>query len=314
MGQYDLFRKIAQSNLTSKERDVNLIIYDLLNDFEDSLSFNTVLINSISYGVHITNDSTSINQMNQNSKNIVMKPNDPLRVGDVIDYDNQKWLCLACEKSNDIYYKGKIQKAEHTLNYHESGILFTIPAVVESSIQLYRMGSSDGKYISLPEGIVVIRVPNNNITSRIKRSEIYKLAENENYKVNDTNSIIESGIIVLKMEWSSEEQIIPDIEPIPLGLSAKIINPQTSIIKGSSADYTGQFYEDRVEIDTELATFFLTDVNGQATSLATITGQDSSGSCTVLAGDSVGYVKLWLRNTDGSIVCEPVTIQIRNIF
>ncbi|MBZ4646344.1 MAG: hypothetical protein JG777_1833, partial [Clostridia bacterium] len=67
---------------------------------------------------------------------------------------------------------------------------------------------------------------------------------------------------------------------------------------------------------TETSEFWLTSDDGiSTTTLATITSQDPvNNTCVVKAGSTLGYVKLWCRNTAGTIVSQPYRIQIRNIF
>ena len=68
MGTYDLFRKIAQSSLTEKERDVAQMKNDLLYSFESTPSFYGVTINGVSKKVHLITE--------KNNKKMLSKPNE----------------------------------------------------------------------------------------------------------------------------------------------------------------------------------------------------------------------------------------------
>ena len=48
MSTYDLFRKMAQSDLTTKDREVYQIKYDIAQEFDDSPSYESVLIDGVS--------------------------------------------------------------------------------------------------------------------------------------------------------------------------------------------------------------------------------------------------------------------------
>lgn len=93
------------------------------------------------------------------------------------------------------------------------------------------------------------------------------------------------------------------------------ISGNTSIIKNYTATYTATFTDNEVPI-TETSEFWLTADDGvSTTTLATIQSQDpTANTCVVKAGSTLGYVKLWCRNTAGTIVSEPFRIQIKNIF
>lgn len=96
---------------------------------------------------------------------------------------------------------------------------------------------------------------------------------------------------------------------------AVTISGSTSIVKTKTATYTAVFTDNAVPI-TEESEFWLTADDGvSSTTLATIQSQDpTANTCVVKAGSTLGYVKLWVKNTAGTIVSEPFRIQIKNIF
>ncbi len=308
MGQYDLFRKISQSSVTTKAREVNQIKYDIAQEFDDSPSYESVLIDGVSKGVHIVTDK-------KDNKKMLSRPDELFTVGQIVTWKSNKFLVTDIDEDQQIQTKGTILLCNNVLNVYKNSVMHQIPCAIESNVRLYQMSQNDNKYFTELTDNIIMRLPKNNTTSLIKVDETYQLGMYR-YSVQNISDVIEPGLLILKMQITSQEIIpIPDPEPIlPLGLTAKIINPITSIIKGQTAHYTGQFYEDKVEIDSELATFYLTDSNGLATDLATITAQNTDGSCTVLAGSVLGYVKLWMKNADASIVSEGVDIRIKGIF
>src|SRR5690606_2057156 len=99
-------------------------------------------------------------------------------------------------------------KSYYDLNVYKNGILYKVPCVVEDITRLYSMGTDENKYIIQPSTDIIIRVPNNEVTVLIKRGDTYKLGNN-NYKVNDLSDIINPGLLILKLEWTAEEQHLP---------------------------------------------------------------------------------------------------------
>jgi len=192
---------------TIKEGRTNAIVNKIRNTFADSPSYFEVSINnsSTTTGVQIVDDSSSINQTNQNDKIIIMQPGDNLSVGDMIKHNNKNWLCVASELFNDIYYKGKITKCNQILNMHVNSLPYEIPIIIESGVRLFQLGTDSNKYLETPSTTVVARLPNTAITRQIIRSEKYQIGI-QNYVVNDINDIIESGLLILKLEYSAEAQ------------------------------------------------------------------------------------------------------------
>ena len=95
---------------------------------------------------------------------------------------------------------------------------------------------------------------------------------------------------------------------------AVTISGNTSIVKNYTATYTATFTDNGVPI-TQESFFYITADDSSTTTLATIQSQDPvANTCVVKAGSTLGYVKLWVKNTAGTIISEPFRIQIKNIF
>jgi len=105
------------------------------------------------------------------------------------------------------------------------------------------------------------------------------------------------------------------VTALPQHNYAVTISGSPSIVKNYTATYTATFTDNGVPI-TEQSEFWLTADDGVSeTTLATIQSQDPiANTCVVKAGSTLGYVKLWCKNIEGTIVSEPFRIQIKNIF
>ena len=96
---------------------------------------------------------------------------------------------------------------------------------------------------------------------------------------------------------------------------AVTISGNASIAKILSATYTAVFTDNGLPITQESFFYITADDGVSETTLATIESQDPvANTCVVKAGSTLGYVKLWCKNTAGTIVSEPFRIQIRNVF
>jgi len=105
------------------------------------------------------------------------------------------------------------------------------------------------------------------------------------------------------------------VTALPQHNYAVTISGSTSIVKNYTSTYTATFTDNAVPI-TEESFFYITADDGvSTTTLATIESQDPvANTCVVKAGSTLGYVKLWCKNKEGTIVSEPFRIQIKNLF
>ena len=105
------------------------------------------------------------------------------------------------------------------------------------------------------------------------------------------------------------------VTALPQHNYAVTISGNTSIVKNYTATYTATFTDNGLPI-SEQSEFWLTADDGvSTTTLATIQSQDPiANTCVVKAGSTLGYVKLWCKNTAGTIVSEPYRIQIKSVF
>ena len=149
------------------------------------------------------------------------------------------------------------------------------------------------------------------------------ISSDENVAIIDDNgavSILNAGIVTFTVSLKDNINIkdtitVEFIEEEEIYNYTVEIFGNSSIIKGKSSVYTAVFKDNGNIISGQLSEFWLTDDLGNPTNLATITSQDPvANTCVVTAGNTLGYVKLWCKNIEGTIVSEPFRIQIKNIF
>jgi len=93
-----------------------------------------------------------------------------------------------------------------------------------------------------------------------------------------------------------------------------IINGTTSIIKGYTSNYSCIF-KDNGNVIVQQSEFYLKGDDGvSSTTLAEIVSQDGINNTCQIKANNIGYVKLFVRNLDGSIISSGFRIQIKNLF
>jgi len=307
MGVYDLFRTIAQSSLSTKDRTINQIKYDIALDFEDSPSYETILINNVSKGVHIVTDK-------KDNKVMLSKPDESFVVGDIVTWNSNKFLVTDIDENQNIQTKGTIQLCNNTISfYNKSGIswvLNEIPCIIDSNVRLYSMGTDENKYLSIPSTDIVVRVSNTTISSQIKRDDIFKIGM-QNYEVVDLNDVIENGLIILKMKWCDEEQVIPVIDDIPVTGITYILTGSDEIIKGYSENYTVTKYNNGVIVPTAEFTFSI--IAGSTPVGAYTLNIVDANECSLTAIQSIYTITLRATDNSNAQVVEK-TIKLLNLF
>ena len=315
-----------------------------------------------------------------------------INTGSIIDYDGFKWLVTGSVDDIQAYKTAGMVKCNNIINLTINHIQHQIPCIIGSNLNL---GIDENKYIIEPDSNIIVRLQNNEITSQIKRNEIYKLGI-ENYSVIDISDILENGILILKMEYSQESQeehvyqltilngdniqiaqsqlltinselkdngvIVPspallysssnesiatisnigEVTILGLGTvtftvlleSNLIVNDsinveivadeqnnftvtisgESSIIKNYTKEYSATFKNNGLPIVKE-SIFWLTGTDDQPTTFAIITSQDATNNTCNIRGDSLGYVKLWVKSVDDEIIMQNgMLIQIKNLF
>lgn len=377
----------------------NLLLDEAKRRFDvqryQSLEGYDVIIDGVTERVVIQNHTNSLNQSKYDKK-IHCTIDSNIHTGSIVEWQNKKWLVVSKIYDNLAYKTASILECNSTLNVYKNSILYKVPCIVEDVTRLYSMGADENKYIIQPSTDIIIRVPNNEVTTLIKRDEVYQIGLS-NYKVVDISDIINPGLLILKCTWSAEDQHLPNysinilngdniqvnisdsfqiqcevldgdivISPHPplvyassdetiaiidesgvvnilstgvvtFTVSLKdneniknsiivefidepqhnymvIISGNTSIVKGRTATYTAKFTDNGIPVSM-LSEFWLTDDLGNPTTLATITEHDSvANTCVVTAGNTLGYVKLWCKDTEGNVEPQFLRIQIKNIF
>jgi hypothetical protein len=194
------------------ENDFNYILANAGRD---------ILINGIPTRALITN--TSLNESNDNKK-ITTLTN--IERGFLIDYDNKKWLIIS-EVNGKRYgkYKGIMQRCNNTMTLNIAGILYDLPCIVTDRVGL----SIDyTQYLATLDTEIYIMVANNAINSNIKVNDIYKIG-NLNYKVTNIDDISKYGLLILKVEFSADEQVLPSYSITITNTEPMITNVETPV-------------------------------------------------------------------------------------
>src|SRR5690606_30911800 len=205
---FDAYLSVTKSTPSEIYKDE---FQELVNaEYENTTTLKEVLHNGNPIIVRVVGkfNTETLSKRNDNYQKIIFKtPDYEVKVGDIFEFDGAKWICTDVTYTT-VSKSCTVTKSYYDLNVYKNGILYKVPCVVEDITRLYSMGTDETKYIIQPSTNIIVRVPNNEVTTLIKRDEIYKIGLS-NYKVIDISDIINPGLIILKCEWTAEKQDLP---------------------------------------------------------------------------------------------------------
>lgn len=194
--------------------------------------------------------------------------------------------------------------------------------VANAGDYVYTIEITNGEIASIQEGSTLqlnVQVKLNDNT--VEKEVIYS-SDNPSIASVDENGLvtaISAGECIITASLAENPNVYDTISitvtALPEHNYAVTISGSTSIVKTKTATYTATFTDNGLPI-SEQSEFWLTADDGVSeTTLATIESQDPiANTCVVKAGNTLGYVKLWVKNKAGTIISEPFRIQIKNIF
>lgn len=187
---------------------------------------------------------------------------------------------------------------------------------------VYTIEITNGETASIQEASTLQLNAQVKLNDNTVEKEVIYSSDNSSIATVDENGLvtaISAGECIITASLAENPSVYDTISitvtALPQHNYAVTISGNTSIVKNYTATYTAVFTDNAVPI-TEQSEFWLTADDGVSeTTLATIQSQDpTANTCVVKAGSTLGYVKLWVKNTAGTIISEPFRIQIKNIF
>lgn len=206
---YNAYLSVTKSTPSDIYKDE---FQELVNaEYENTTTIKEVLHNDNPITVRVVGkfNTETLSKRNDNYQKIIFRtPDYEVKVGDIFEFDGAKWICTDVTYTT-VSKSCTVTKSYYDLNVYKNGILYKVPCIVEDITKLYSMGTDETKYIIQPSTDIVVRVPNNEVTTLIKRDEVYQIGLS-NYKVVDISDIINPGLLILKLEWTAEEQHLPN--------------------------------------------------------------------------------------------------------
>lgn len=293
--------------VSGKDGKVDSIKKSIIDSFYDNPAYFEVLINDVPTDVHLLTKKKDSKGQNK----LLCKPDENINIGDFVEWENNMYICMDIENDNSIQCTGYITKCNNILTFQTPDkTIHTIPCIITDRASVYSDGVEDGKYLRLPDGLIKIVIPNNELTNTfdlLNKRIIFDHSKESVYEVTKAGKLLKKGLIEIIAEVTdydpnrdnlelnladyidTNEPEIPEIPPeIPDERNYEIIlYGQDTIMLMQTGSYYVRTFDNGIETGHDVR--FEID----NTSLASIKSQDGR-NCTIAANTNftVGEIKL----------------------
>lgn len=119
----------------------------------------------------------------------------------------------------------------------------------------------------------------------------------------------------MENDLSVMDTISVEIVSVPNDNFLALVSGSPSITKNYTSTYICSFRNNGIVLNNIVSEFYLTADDGiNSTSLASIISQDGLVNNCILKGLNLGYVRLFARSLDGTIVSDGFRVQIKSLF
>jgi hypothetical protein len=203
MKDINYYRTISNSlNCTEQQSELYEAQNVLLYDFDSNPSCKTVLLNDLETNVLLWIDTDVIT--GGKSYKVRCKPNQMLKIGDILDIDNEIWFVTKVDIDKTISYAGTLAKATCILKFYKNGIYRELPCYINIGTRNY-INERDNDFLRLPKSLYTAYCPDLNYLDKedvnirfVIRDYVYRAVGIDNLTVLDNE--VRDGLIIMKLQ------------------------------------------------------------------------------------------------------------------
>ena len=298
----DLYKaRLNAYKTANKTGKIDAIKNQIIDNFLDNPSHYRVTINQEERDVHIVTDKEGVNK-------ILCKPNENIKPGDYVVWEDEYFLCIKTDDIATIQSKGIIQKCTHDIKWINSKNQLVIKPAIVTAKTLYTTGVRDETTHQIPNGMVGIILPHDEETKDLYRKQTFIFNEAK-YRVTFYNEVEQPGLLSLICSEEVPDERIDDLEneiaerydgdgndrlnvienpSNPEQTYSIIIDGYDKMMVGFESTYTATVFNNDEEVDKDVK-FEIDD-----TSLATIASQDGK-SCKIKPNNNYRFGRFNLK-------------------
>ena len=285
------YRAISNSlDCSEQEADIYEAQNALLYDFDSNPSCKTVLLNDKQINVIMWVDTDIIT--GGKSYKIRCKPNQILKIGDILKVDDDVYFVTKVDMDKLISYAGTLAKATCILKFYKDGVYRELPCFINVGTRNY-INERDNDFIRLPKSLYTAYCPDlgylkkEDVNMRFfVRDYIYRAIGIDNLTVLEDE--IRDGLIIMKLQddaicaddnmelgianyWSNQPKNIPSGDTDEADEYAIHINfDKTYFVCGEIVNIQGIIQNQNGEVVESNGLFYISDENGNVINYATI--------------------------------------------
>lgn len=174
----------------------------LLYDFDSNPSCKTVLLNGVKTKVIVYIETDIVT--GGKSYKVRCKPNQELKIGDILTIDNEIWFVSKVDIEKNISYAGNLVKATCILKFYKNGIYRELPCYINIGTRNY-INERDNDYLRLPTSLYTAYCPDLGYLTKqdcnirfFIRGYVYRAIGIDNLTVLDNE--VRDGLIIMKLQ------------------------------------------------------------------------------------------------------------------
>ena len=218
MKDINYYRAISNSlNCTQQQSDLYEAQNALLYDFDSNPSRKTILLNDEEINVILYIDTDIIT--GGKSYKVRCKPNQNLKIGDILNIDGEIWFVTKVDIDKWISYSGTLAKATCILKFYKNEVYRELPCYINIGTRNY-INERDNDYIRVPASLYTAYCPDlgylekQDVNMRfVIKDYVYRAIGIDNLTVLDNE--VRDGLIIMKLQDDS----ICDDDNMELGIA-----------------------------------------------------------------------------------------------
>lgn len=202
MKSINYYRTISNSlNCNQQQSDLYEVQNALLYDFDTNPSCKTILLNNKETNVLLWIETDIVT--GGKSYKVRCKPNQNLKIGDILNIDDEIWFVTKVDIDKSVSYAGTLAKATCILKFYKNGIYRELPCYINIGTRNY-INERDNDFIRLPKSLYTAYCPDLDYLDKTDanirfyiRGYIYRAIGIDNLTVLDNE--IRDGLIIMKL-------------------------------------------------------------------------------------------------------------------
>lgn len=306
----DLYTKRLNSYMVdNKNGQIELIKKQISDRFQSNPSYFQVLINGVETDVHIVDENYLTN--GNYRKRILCEPNSSIVIGDIVEWESEKWICINTDIDNQVQDKGIICKCNNTLTFQDTNFnTYSYPCIIQDKTSSTSEGLDVNKFISLADDQILVTVPNNvDIQKlRVDKRIMFNNDSNNIYKITRIQDLVEENLVYITMQKDEYNSSSDRTDLNLCDYKEEVTNPSMDIeIIGSNTIKLNQTLTYTVDYP-EIVMFELTDTNSDVVSDIADFVDINGNECTIQGSGDSSFIgqqfRLYAKYDDGTTVTE----------